>query len=109
MLKKFFKDALKDQIKIMGEECTLCNKIKQTESDPFTAIVTNKSSEITVEIGSIVYNISGHAIIPDSIGQEKELTGNRLKTKHGEYIITSVVKSINEAAYSCDLVKIKSI
>ena len=108
MLKKFFKDALEDQLKIMGEDCTICDKIHQTETESFKAIITTKNSEMEVEIGSITYNIDAHALIPESVGQEK-ITGNRLKTKNGEYIITSAVKSVNEAAFSCDLVKIKSI
>lgn len=108
MLKKFFQESLKDQLKIQGEECTICDKIHLTESAPFQAIITTKNSEIQVEIGSIIYNVDAHALIPESVGQEK-ITGNRLKTKNGEYIITSAVKSLNEAAFSCDLVKIKSI
>ena len=108
MLKKFFTDGVKDQIKVMGEECKILDRIHQKETETFNAVVTPKQCDLTVEVGAITYNIDAHALIPATIGQE-QIIGNRLKTKEGEYIITSAVKSHSDAAYSCDLVKIKSI
>lgn len=108
MLKKFFEQGLNDQIKTMGEVCTIQDKINQTETAQFKAIVTEKQGETEVEIGAITYTANAHALIPASIGQE-QIIGNRLKTKDGEFIICTAVKSSSDAAYSCELVKIKSI
>lgn len=107
-MKKFFETALNDQIAIMGEVCTIQDKIHQTETNEFKAVVTARQGETEVEIGAITYTINAHALIPASIGQE-QIIGNRLKTKDGEFLICSAVKSSSDAAYSCDLVKIKSI
>lgn len=108
MLKKFFEQGLNDQIAIMGEVCTIQDKIHQTETNEFKAVVTARQGETEVEIGAITYTINAHALIPASIGQE-QIIGNRLMTKDGEFLICSAVKSVSDAAYSCDLVKIKSI
>lgn len=108
MLKKFFEQALNDQIKTQGEECTIHDKIKHTETDKFKAIITEKNGETEIEVGAITYTVNAHALIPASIGQA-DILGNRLKTKEGEFLICTAVKSACDAAYSCDLVKIKSL
>jgi hypothetical protein len=108
MMKKFFETALNDQLKTMGEPCKIVDKINQTVTPEFMAVVTTKTGDLTAEIGSMTYNIDGHALIPESVGQDK-IIGNRLVTKEGEYIITSSVKSKYEVAFSCDLVKVRSI
>lgn len=108
MLKKFFEQGLNDQIKTMGEDVKIVDKIKRTETPEFQAIVTSKNGDLEIELGALTYTANAHALIPASIGQA-DFIGNRLMTKEGEYIILSAVKSTGEAAYSCDLVKINSI
>lgn len=108
MLKKFFEQGLNDQIATMGEVCTIQDKIKHTETEQFKAIVTEKQGETEIEVGAMTYTANAHALIPASIGQDKIL-GNRLKTKDGEFLICTAVKSSSDAAYSCELVKIKSL
>jgi len=108
MLKKFFEQGLNDQIATMGEVCTIQDKIKHTETEKFKAIITEKQGETEIEVGAMTYTVNAHALIPASIGQA-DILGNRLKTKEGEFLICTAVKSTSDAAYSCDLVKIKSL
>lgn len=108
MLKKFFEQGLNDQIATMGEVCTIQDKIKHTETEKFKAIITEKQGETEIEVGAMTYTVNAHALIPASIGQG-DILGNRLKTKEGEFLICTAVKSTSDAAYSCDLVKIKSL
>lgn len=108
MLKKFFQEGYNDQLAVMGEVCKIKNNIKQTETNEFKAVITTKDGKLEVEIGAVTYLVDSHALIPASFGQE-QIVGNRLMTKDAEYIITSAVKSLSDAAYSCDLVKVKSI
>lgn len=108
MMKKFFEQGFNDQLEIMGEVCKIKNKVKQTETPEFKAVITEKQGETEVEVGAITYLVNSHALIPASFSQT-EILGNRLLTKEGEFLIVTAVKSISDAAYSCELVKIKSL
>lgn len=109
MLKKFFESGFSDQLQICGEVCKIKNRIKQTETEEFKAVITEKSGELQVEVGQMIYTIDAHALIPESVGQEQIVVGNRLCTKEGEYMISTATKSICEPFIACDLVKIRSI
>ena len=91
MMKKFFETALNDQLKTMGEPCKIVDKINQTVTPEFMAVVTTKTGDLTVEIGSMTYNIDGHALIPESVGQDK-IIGNRLVTKD-EPLVRSLART----------------
>lgn len=105
-LSKFFADGFKDQLDMMGEKCTVENKIKRTITDPFMAVITQKQGETEVEIGGLTYVVSAHALIPSTL-TVKDLISNRLHDSQGhEFLIVSAVKDISQNFYSCDLVRI---
>lgn len=106
LLKEFFSDGVKDQITVMGQECKLNDVIKGYTSPSFYAIITSKDGLTEVEVGGITYNISGHALIPSNTNIIPKI-GNRLESEGEVWLIVSSIKSSTEAAYSCDLVRIK--
>ena len=105
-LEKFFADGFADQLNMMGQDCYIESKIKQSKTRPFKAVVTHKSGETEVEIGGLTYVVSAHALIPATRLLVKDLISNRLCTGDAEYLIISAVKDISQNFYSCDLVKL---
>ena len=105
-LSNFFAEGFKDQLDMMGEKCTVENKIKRTTSEPFMAVITQKQGETEVEIGGLTYVVSAHALIPSTLNV-KDLISNRLRNSEGqEFLIVSAVKDISQNFFSCDLVKV---
>lgn len=102
-LKQFFLQGFADQLLTAGEPVTIYNP-KSKISVATDAVVTETSGNTTVEIGSILYTVDAHALIPSDVN--KPNIGEIIKTETCDYKIISVVRSIHEAAWSCNLIKI---
>lgn len=106
LLKEFLADGVADQVAIMGSQCVMTDNLKGTSTPSFQAVVTSRDGSTEVEVGGITYTISGHALIPSNQGILPKV-GNRLEVEGEVWLIVSVVKSTLDAAYSCDLVRVK--
>lgn len=106
LLKEFLNDGLVDQIAVMGQDCVLHDTLKGTATPSFQAVVTSRDGQTEVEVSGITYTISGHALIPSDKGIIPKV-GNRLETEGETWLLVSVIKSALDAAYSCDLVRVK--
>ena len=106
LLREFLEAGIADQILVMGQPCKLADTLNGTISPSFQAVVTSRDGQTEVELGGITYTISGQALIPDACPSQPKV-GNRLETDKEVWLIVSVVKSTLDAAYSCDLVRIK--
>lgn len=101
-LQKFFQEGFTDQLTTAGELITLVNP-KTKESTPLNAVVTENSGNTSVEIGSVLYQVDAHVLIP---ADYNPTIGHIVKTAYTDYKIISKVKSTYEAAWSCNLIKI---
>lgn len=101
-LQKFFQEGFADQLLTAGEPITLVNP-KTKESTSLNAVVTENSGNTTVEIGSVLYQVDAHVLIP---ADYNPTIGHIVRTTSADYKIISKVKSAYEAAYSCNLIKI---
>lgn len=106
LLKDFFSAGVNDQLALMGQQCVILDYLKKENSPEFRAIITSTNSNTEVELGGITHNISGHALIPDNQAIVPKV-GQRIACNNEEWLIVSVVKSAIDAAYSCDLVRVK--
>lgn len=106
LLKEFLADGVADQVAMMGSKCVILDNLKGTSTPSFQAVVTSRDGSTEVEVGGITYTISGHALIPSNQGILPKV-GNRLEVDNQAWLIVSVVKSALDAAYSCDLVRVK--
>lgn len=106
LLKEFFTQGVEDQLLLMGQECKITDNLKSTTTANFQAIITSRDGSTEVEVSGITYSITGHALIPANLGIYPKV-GQRIDSEGELWLIVSVVKSALEAAYSCDLVRVK--
>lgn len=106
LLKEFLTQGIADQVVIMGQDCVLCDTLKGTTTPSFQAVVTSRDGQTEVEVGGITYSVTGHALIPATNGITPKI-GNRLETEGETWLLVSAVKSSNDAAFSCDMVRVK--
>lgn len=106
LLKEFLTVGVADQIAVMGQDCVLYDTLKGTTTPSFQAVVTSRDGQTEVEVGGITYSVTGHALIPATNGITPK-TGNRLETEGETWLLVSAVKSSNDAAFSCDMVRLK--
>lgn len=78
---------------------------KGTDSKEFTAVVTSRDGSLQVDYGGALYSVTAHALIPVNVGVTPKVSDHLLSDGE-EYFIVSVVRSVMDEAYSCDLVKI---
>lgn len=106
LLKEFLTEGVADQIAVMGQDCVLYDTLKGTTTPSFQAVVTSRDGQTEVEVGGITYSVTGHALIPATNGITPKI-GNRLETEGETWLLVSAVKSSNDAAFSCDMVRVK--
>ena len=104
-IQKFFSQGVADQIKIMGSVAQIKSMPKGTLSKKFSAVVTSRDGSLQVDFGGALYTVSAHALIPTSENVIPKVS-DQLISDGEEFMIISVVRSIIDKAYSCDLVKI---
>lgn len=104
-LEKFFEQGVSDQLKVMGSTIKIKSMPSKELSKEFVAVITERTGDLQAEVGGAVYTVNAHALIPLSCGFTPKVTDHIL-SKDNEYIIVSVVRSIVDKAYACDLVRI---
>ena len=106
LLKEVLTQGIADQVVIMGQDCVLYDTLKGTTTPSFQAVVTSRDGQTEVEVSGITYSVTGHALIPATSGITPKI-GNRLETEGETWLLVSAVKSSNDAAFSCDMVRLK--
>lgn len=106
LLREFLQAGVADQLLMMGQPCVIVDSLKGTTTPSFQAVVTSRDGQTEVEVSGITYTITGHALIPDDCPIIPKV-GNRLESEGETWLIVNSVKSRLDAAYSCDLVRIK--
>ncbi len=106
-LEDFFAQGVADQMAVMGTKVKIKTMPDGAMSKEFTAAVTSRDGTLQMEYGSSLYTVSAHALIPTSHGITPKVS-DHLISGNETFIIISVVRSIIDKAYSCDLVKIQS-
>lgn len=106
-LEDFFAQGVADQMAVMGSKVKIKTMPKGAMSKEFTAAVTSRDGTLQMEYGGALYTVHAHALIPTSEGITPKVS-DHLISGNETFIIVSVVRSIIDRAYSCDLVKIQS-
>lgn len=101
-LQKFFQDGYNEQVKTAGDTITIINP-KTKETSTCSAVLTENNGDTTAEIGDVLYTVSAHILIPQSITVK---VGFVVKCQNFEYKVISCVKSPYEPFYSVQLIKI---
>lgn len=104
-IEQFFAEGVKDQLSVMGSTVQLVSMPDNTESAEFQAVVTSRNGDLQLEYSGALYTVSAHALIPLSQMQVPKV-GNQLISGTEKFLIVSVVRSVIDQAYACDLVKI---
>lgn len=103
-IEKFFADGVKDQLKVMGSKLTY-KQMPNGEMFDFNGVITSRDGSLQVELSGGYYSVTGHILIPTSVEFVPKVS-DQIKVNNEIWFISSVVRSIIDKAYSCDLVKI---
>lgn len=106
-LEDFFAQGVADQMAVMGTKARIKTMPKGLMSKEFIAAVTSRDGTLQTEYSGALYTVHAHALIPTSEGITPKVS-DHLISGNETFIIVSVVRSIIDKAYSCDLVKIQS-
>jgi hypothetical protein len=104
-IEKFFKQAVADQIKVMGSSVKLVQMPGNKKSKEFTAVLTSRDGSLSLDYGGALYSVTAHILIPTDIGITPKVS-DQIISGDEEYFIASVVRSVIDKAYACDLIKI---
>lgn len=104
-IEQFFKQGVNDQLKTMGSPIKIISKPGNSESVEFNAVLTSRSGDLQLEFGGALYTVSAHVLIPVSLGVVPKVS-QQIVSGDEKFFIASVVRSVIDQAYSCDLVKI---
>ena len=104
-LEDFFAQGVADQIAIMGSPVKLRSMPSRHESPNFAAVITSRDGSLQAEFGGALYSVTGHLLIPTSSGITPKVS-DQIISNGDEWFIVSVIRSVTDKAYSCDLVKI---
>lgn len=105
LIEDFFSEGIADQIAVMGTVVVLRSMPSRKESNPFKAIITSRDGTLQAEYGGALYSVTGHILIPTNTGITPRVS-DQIISNGKEWFISSVVRSVIDKAYSCDLIKI---
>lgn len=102
ILKDFFSTCIKAQMRIAGDSIQVTSKGNGSKVT-IQGILTERSGDITTEIGGSIYNLTAHLLTPVS-NYDAISIGDKVKAPSGRtFIILTKVASPNDAGLSCDL------
>lgn len=105
LIEDFFAQGVADQVSVMGSPVKLKSMPKGTLSKEFKAILTSRSGDLQLEVGGALYTVTAHVLIPTSANIIPKVS-DQIISGEDEYVIITVVRSVIDKAFSCDLVKI---
>lgn len=107
-VQKFFEMAVLDQIITAGESVVITRVKDSTVNITCKAVITSRDGSYDAEVGGVQYSVSGHALIQkNSVAGGEPQAGDRLTQESGEkWLLTNTISSSNDAAISCDLVRL---
>lgn len=104
-IEKFFAQGVADQLNVMGSSIKLVQMPDNVESKAITAVITSRDGTLQLEFGGALYTVSAHVLIPTSANITPKVA-DQVISGDERFFIASVVRSVIDRAYSCDLVKI---
>lgn len=100
------KRCVKSQIKTAGQPVNI-KRIKSKETWTVDGVISSRDGSLTAVVGGVEYVISSHVLIPVN-ELYTPLVGDRVIVDNQHFMMANVIKSPNDAAYSCDLVGVQA-
>lgn len=108
-IEQFMQMAVQDQMNTAGHSCVVTAGKPRNYTLECKAVITSRDGSMDAEVGGTLISITGHALIQMASISQAPKPGDRISVKGSddEWLMTNVISSPNDRAYSCDLVRTK--
>lgn len=103
--------AVKAQMGTAGDACHVQSAAGRPTAYNLacTAVVTSRDGSVDAQVGGDIFAVTGHALISKASISQEPMPHDTLTVDGSgvKWQLASVIHSPNDAAYSCDLVRIR--